>query len=109
MAKEMQLYLSYLQFTLTLAKIPTLMDVLTDIGEQFEPRQKDSIFSLIKQAAGLSGIFISCMTSTDAQIAADHKDAEQLQILANKFIEVHTFLNMQLTEKQQDGTLLQAS
>lgn len=65
MAKELELYLAYLQFTLTLTKTPLLFDVLLEIGEGYEPRQKESIFELIKQVAGLAEIFLNCMNKSE--------------------------------------------
>ena len=67
MAKEMDLYLSYLQFTLTLAKTSSLFEVLLEIGDTYEPRQKDTIFELVKQAAGLAEIFLSCLNRTNTE------------------------------------------
>ena len=103
MAKEIELYLAYLQFTLALAKIPSLFDVLLELGDHLEPRQKQSIFELIKQAAGLAEIFLSCINRTESGEglnATDLKEAEQPQKLAEKFIEVFKYLQEQVKDKQ---------
>lgn len=95
MAKEMELYIAYLQFTFTLAKTPSLFDVLLELGDQYEPRQKESIFELVKQASGLAEIFLSCLNRTESgevKITSETKEAEQPQKLAEKFVEVYNFL-----------------
>jgi len=99
----MDLYMSYLMFTLTLSKTSSLFEVLLEIGDTYEPRQKDSIFELVKQAAGLAEIFLNCLnrTNTESQKEQDLKEAENSQKLAEKFLEVYNYLKEKVKDKHK--------
>ncbi len=61
MAKEFELNMAYLGFVEELANHHSLIDLLLDIGESYEPRQKETIQTLLKKVSELSKIFLDCL------------------------------------------------
>ena len=51
MAKEMDLYDAYLDLIEIISENPTLSPILLDIGEDYEPLQKESLATLIANLA----------------------------------------------------------
>jgi hypothetical protein len=43
-AKEYELNMSYLGFVIEIANHPTLIALLLDIGDEYEPRQKEPVY-----------------------------------------------------------------
>lgn len=43
-AKEYELNMSYLSFVIEIANHPTLIALLLDIGDEYEPRQKEPVY-----------------------------------------------------------------
>lgn len=98
----MEMYLAYLDFTLVLAKTPSLFDVLLQLGVEYIPNQKESIFSLIKQACSLAEIFLSCLIANETvESKVEAKEAELPKKLAEKFVEVFNFLKLKIEDKQK--------
>lgn len=62
MAKEYELNMAYLGFVQEIASHPTLIDLVLDIGEEYEPRQKEPIYQLLSKINDLATIFLSCLT-----------------------------------------------
>jgi hypothetical protein len=64
---------------------------------------------LVKQAAGLAEIFLSCMTrnNSEDQKEEDLKEAEKPQKLAEKFIEVYNYLKEKVTDKNKHSERLE--
>jgi len=85
MAKEFELYQVLLKLTKTISKKQALMDILNDIGADYQPRQKDSILKLLRKANDMSQRFKDCLSlgtngeSLDQVKAADTADMQSLQ------------------------------
>lgn len=58
MVKEYDLNMAYLGFVMELANHSSLIDLVLDIGESYEPRQKDPIYKLLAKLQELAGIFM---------------------------------------------------
>lgn len=54
MAKSLDLYLAYLSLVEAIAHKQNLICLLLDIGDNYQPRQQDSLSSLLKQAADMA-------------------------------------------------------
>lgn len=54
MAKECDMYTTLLKLIETFAKKKVLFTLLNDIGPNYQPRQRDSLFKLLKSAAEIS-------------------------------------------------------
>lgn len=61
MAKDYDLNMAYLGFVEELSNHQTLIDLLMDIGDEYEPRQKEPIHVLLKKIGDLSKIFLDCL------------------------------------------------
>lgn len=61
MAKDFDLMMAYLEFVSELANHSNLIDLLLDIGDEYEPRQKETIRSLLNKISNLSNIFLTCL------------------------------------------------
>ncbi|WP_210131856.1 hypothetical protein [Staphylococcus sp. GDK8D30P] len=62
MAKDFDLNMAYLGFVEELVKHEELIDVLLDIGDEYVPRQKETISNLLFKLNELGTIFLSCLT-----------------------------------------------
>jgi hypothetical protein len=72
MAKEFELNMAYLGFVQELTNHNNLIDVLSEIGDEYEPIQKESISRLLQKISDLSSIFLGCLTTDkDNKIAED--------------------------------------
>ena len=58
MAKSLDLYLSYANIVESIATKPNLFGLLLDIGENYEPRQQESLVTLLGAAADMSQVFL---------------------------------------------------
>jgi len=61
MAKEFDLYSVLIDLVGTFAKKKMLIALLSDIGPEYVPRQKDSLFKLLKKTAEMSRVFQDCL------------------------------------------------
>ena len=61
MAKEFDLYKVLLKMIETFGQKQVLIDLLFDIGPDYEPRQRDSLFVLLKKAREMSQVFMDCL------------------------------------------------
>ena len=62
MAKEFELNMAYLEFVQEIANHPSLIDLVLDIGEEYQPRQTGPVHQLLSKLNDLSTIFLSCLT-----------------------------------------------
>jgi|LauGreDrversion4_2_1035121.scaffolds.fasta_scaffold23915_9 hypothetical protein len=74
MVKEYELNMAYLGFVQEIAAHSSLIDLVLDIGEEYEPRQKEPIFKLLAKLMELADIF---MKWTDD--ASGNMDEEQIR------------------------------
>jgi hypothetical protein len=61
MAKEFELNMAYLAFVEEIVGHPSLIDLVFDIGAEYEPRQKEPIYMLLGKLNDLGTIFLSCL------------------------------------------------
>lgn len=54
MAKEFELYNVLLTLVKTFASKQVLITLVSDIGPDYQPRQRDSLFSLLKKASEMA-------------------------------------------------------
>ena len=74
------------------------MDILNDIGSDYQPRQKDSILKLLRKANDMSQRFKDCLSlgttggestdlnKTDTDMPSQHEDPKKLSEL---FVDVY--------------------
>lgn len=84
MAKEFDLNMAYLGFVQEIAVHPSLIDLVVDIGDEYEPRQKEPVQTLLSKLNDLGAIFLSCLTeeskkSMDEEQAKPRQLAERIQ------------------------------
>ena len=75
MAKSLDLYLSYANIVESIATKPNLFGLLLDIGENYEPRQQESLVTLLGAAADMSQVFLD---------VADPGVAEEVELKKTK-------------------------
>jgi len=61
-----------------------LIDVLLDIGPEYEPRQKESVSTLLVKLNELGTIFLNCLKSDPKQSTATNKEEAKPKLLAEK-------------------------
>ena len=54
-----------------MAQHKSLIESLVDLDEHYQPKQRDSIYNLLKSLKDIAQIFINCLTSS-----SDIKDKE---------------------------------
>ena len=79
MAKEAELYNSYLDFIITVCSNKELRFILMDIGKEYEPRQLEPIHTLLDKLTGLADIFLKALSSEEKEKKGkkDKKDNEE--------------------------------
>jgi len=95
MAKEMELYQTYIHFIEKLASIPHLFDLILELPDDYEPKQRDSILSLLQKNRNLSEVFLACLDqneNTQKISKADTDEVKNPKQLATLFIEASTNL-----------------
>ena len=106
MAKEFDLYQVLLKLTKTISKKQALMDILSDIGPEYQPRQKDSVFKLLKKVNDMSLRFKDCLSLTpEISETQSHKGESDLQHedpkkLSEIFIDVYEHVS--ISQKSQN-------
>eukprot|EP00347_Sterkiella_histriomuscorum_P007708 403347869 len=100
MAKDYELNISYLEFVKELSNHQQLLDLLLDIGEDYEPRQKESIYQLLKNIGGLSTIFLSCLNTESADKSNESEDSKKPKILAERIITTMELVEQKLKANQ---------
>ncbi|CAI2384890.1 unnamed protein product [Moneuplotes crassus] len=63
MAKEAELFNSYLDFITTVCENKELRFILMDIGKDYEPRQLEPIHALLDKLTGLADIFLKALST----------------------------------------------
>lgn len=102
MAKEFELYSVFLNLIQTFARKKSLLSLINDIGPEYEPQQRDSIFKLLKKAAEMSRVFQDCLQLTPQNsdgLGAEKGDQDDPKKLSEKFIVVHDFVS-EILEQQ---------
>ena len=84
-AKEYELNMSYLGFVQEIANHPTLIALLLDIGDEYEPRQKEPVYQLLSKLNDLGSIFLNCLSeeskkSVDEEQMKPRKLAEEIKL-----------------------------
>lgn len=84
-AKEYELNMSYLGFVIEIANHPTLIALLLDIGDEYEPRQKEPVYQLLSKLNDLGSIFLNCLSeesknSVDEEQMKPRKLAEEIKL-----------------------------
>lgn len=96
MAKEMELYQTYIHFIEKLASIPSLFDLILELPDEYEPKQRDSVLALLQKNRNLSEVFIACLDQNESASKISKTETDEVKnpkILANLFIEAGTSLN----------------
>lgn len=96
MAKDFELNMAYLGFVQELIKHEVLIDLLLDIGDEYEPRQKESISNLLAKLGDLSTIFLGCLTSDTSQSTEEEMKPK---LLAEKINETHKLVSDKLADQ----------
>lgn len=87
MAKDYEIIMAYLEFVQELSNHSTLIDLLLDIGDKYEPRQKETIHSLLKKIGDLSSIFLSCLNTESADKTSEEtEESKKPKLLAERII-----------------------
>ena len=92
MAKDFDLNMAYLGFVEELANHATLIDLLLDIGEEYEPRQKETVAHLLKKVSELSKIFLDCLPEDQkAKVPVNEEEEKSMRPkqLAEKILSTH--------------------
>ena len=76
--------MSYLGFVQEIANHPTLIALVLDIGDDYEPRQKEPVYKLLNKLNDLGSIFLNCLNeeskkSTDEEQTKPRKLAEEIR------------------------------
>ena len=82
MAKEYELYNAYLDFIVTICDNKQLMDILMEIGKEYEPNQLEPIYKLLDKLTGLAEIFLKALSTDVSQTEND--DSKNSKELAEK-------------------------
>ena len=61
MAKEVNLFLAYLNLIESIAQKQNLFNLLLDIDKQYEPCQRESVSGLLKNAVTMAEVFLGCL------------------------------------------------
>lgn len=102
MAKEYELFISYLDFIKSVAQDPEAIKLLVDIGPLYQPPQIDSVAKLLSKLQGLAQIFLTALTDS----AAD-SDSEKPRNLAKQISDTNEVVQEKVKaiecEKQEDS------
>ena len=80
MIKEFELNMSYLKFIEELAlNQVSLLPLLQEIGEDYSPRQIESVGSLLSKIDELATIFLSCMSDDNNESGGVKLDAASVE------------------------------
>jgi ubiquitin-protein ligase len=83
MAKEYELFNSYLDFITTICKNKTLTIILMEIGKEYEPNQLEPVYKLLDKLTGLAEIFLRAL-STEKDHSKDSEESKHSKELAEK-------------------------
>ena len=91
MAKEFDLYSVLLKLVNTFAQKQVLLCLLTDIGPEYQPRQRDSIVQLLKKAQQMSKVFMDCLQlqPSGTETNTDGEKTDEPKKLSQKFLDVY--------------------
>ena len=90
MAKEMELYQTYINFIEKMASIPSLFDLILELPDEYEPKQRDSVLALLSKNKNLSEVFIACLDQNESAAKISKAETDEVKnpkLLANLFIE----------------------
>ena len=76
MAKEYELYCAFLKLIKTFASKKALIPLLSDIGPDYQPRQRDSLATLLYSAADMSSVFQECLKAVPENAEAMKQDSK---------------------------------
>lgn len=100
MAKEYDLNMAYLGFVQEISTHAGLIGLVMDIGEEYEPRQKEPVHKLLTKLNDLATIFLSCL-SEDSIKSMDEEQIKPRK-LAEKIQEVTKVVQEKVTEQTKD-------
>lgn len=83
MAKEYELFNSYLDFITTICKNKNLTIILMEIGKEYEPNQLEPVYKLLDKLTGLAEIFLKAL-STEKDHSKDSEESKHSKELAEK-------------------------
>ena len=116
MAKELNLFLAYLNLIESLASKQNLFSLLMDIEKEYEPSQRESVSALLKNAANMAEIFLQCLDPEDtpeqtilkktkSTLDEESKQAQDPKSLSERLVAVNTIVNDKiLTELANKGS-----
>ena len=96
MAKESDLFFSYLLFITNVATNPKLREILIEIDPHYIPPQREPIWQLLGNLNDLSKIFLNCLTKED-DIKEENKTPKEL---AMRIKNCHEFVSGSLQDLQ---------
>lgn len=77
MGKESTLYLSYLRLVKAMSNHKILIPCLLELDRHYQPKQRDSIWSLLSHLKDISQIFINCLSNTEIKRTEEKKVEEE--------------------------------
>jgi hypothetical protein len=104
MIKEFELNMSYLKFIEELAlNQVSLLPLLQEIGEDYSPRQIESVGSLLSKIDELATIFLSCMSDDNNESgvkldAASVEDQKKPKEMAEEIKKINSIVQGKLKE-----------
>ena len=110
MAKDYDLNMAYLGFVEELSNHLSLLDLLMDIGDDYEPRQKEPIHQLLKKIGELSNIFLQCLPKEEMEKKPEDPSNEESlkpKFLAEKIQQTNKIVQTKI--QQQKSLLLEQS
>jgi hypothetical protein len=87
MAKEVELYNSYLEFVKEICNNENLSMVLMEISKEYEPNQLEPIYTLLSKLTGLADIFIKALSSENEEKVDE--ESKKSKALATKIHETN--------------------
>lgn len=84
MAKEAELYNSYLDFITIICENDELTCLLMEIGKEYEPNQLEPVYRLLDKLTGLAEIFLKALSSESKEDTTASEESKKSKELAEK-------------------------
>jgi hypothetical protein len=101
MVTQYDLVMSYLQFIQELANNqPSLLPLLQEIGDQYYPRQLDSVCSLIQKIEELASVFLGLINeeTKEGEKKESEEDQKEPRALAEEIKKTHKIVQAKLSQ-----------
>ena len=84
MAKESELFNSYLDFIKIVCENDELTILLMDIGKEYEPNQLEPVYKLLDKLTGLANIFLTAISTESKDESKTTEESKSSKALAEK-------------------------